>query len=127
MILLLDTDILIDVLRRHPPALAWFHGLATLPAVAGLAVIEAIQGCRNAGEVRAVHALVRPLHIAWPAGADFDRALRDFSALSLSHGLGLLDSLIGACALGLGATLCTFNGKHYGMIVGLQLLEPYAR
>jgi predicted nucleic acid-binding protein len=45
----------------------------------------------------------------------------------LSHRLGLLDALIGACAVGRAATLCTFNVKHYRVIAGLTTEQPYPR
>jgi predicted nucleic acid-binding protein len=52
--LILDTDVLIDVQRGHPPALAWFSGLADVPAVPGLVVMELIQDVRNSKEVQRV-------------------------------------------------------------------------
>jgi predicted nucleic acid-binding protein len=54
-------------------------------------------------------------------------ARRAFTTFYLSHSLGLLDALIGACALGRGATLLTFNSKHYRMIAGLVIEQPYSR
>lgn len=39
---LLDTDVLMDVQRGHPPALAWFASLAALPAVPGFVVMELV-------------------------------------------------------------------------------------
>lgn len=125
--ILLDTDVLIDVQRGHPPALAWFSGLAVPPSVPGLVVMELIQDARNSQEVRRALRLVSPLPVLWPAEAHSARALSDFSALHLSHGLGLLDSLIAATAIGHGATLCTFNVKHYRAISGLSMLQPYDR
>ncbi len=62
--------------------------------------------------------LVAPLRIAWPTEADCTRALSDFTAHHLSHGLGLLDALIAACAVGLSATLYTFNNRHYRVMAG---------
>jgi predicted nucleic acid-binding protein len=59
--------------------------------------------------------------------ADCVRALADFTAFHLSHRLGLLDALIGACAVGRAATLCTFNVKHYRVISGLTTEQPYPR
>jgi hypothetical protein len=35
--------------------------------------------------------------------------------------------LIGECAVGLSATLCTFNVKHYSVIPGLSIEQPYAK
>jgi predicted nucleic acid-binding protein len=50
--LLLDTDVLIDVQRGHAAALAWFAGLTDVPPVPGLVVMELIQGAENARQVR---------------------------------------------------------------------------
>ena len=106
---LVDTDVLIDVQRGHPPALAWFAGLTDLPAVPGFVVMELVQDARNGREVRQALKLVAPLPVVWPTEADCARALSDFTTYHLSHGLGLLDALIAACAVGLSATLYTFN------------------
>jgi predicted nucleic acid-binding protein len=124
---LVDTDVLIDIQRGHPPALAWFAGLTELPAVPGFVVMELVQDARNAREVRQALQLVAPLQVVWPTEADCARALSDFTAYHLSHGLGLLDALIAACAVGRSATLYTFNVKHYRVVPGLVVAEPYTR
>jgi len=124
---LLDSDILIDVQRGHPPAVEWFSRLTETPAVPGLVVMELIQAARDANETRKALRLVAPFPVFWPGEADCTRALNDFSSLRLSTGLGLLDALIGATAVGYGATLCTFNVKHYRAIPGLALEQPYRR
>jgi predicted nucleic acid-binding protein len=123
----LDTDVLIDVQRGHVAALAWFAGLADVPSVPGLVVMELIQGARDARQVREASRLTAPLPVVWPTTADCQRALADFTAFHLSHGLGLLDALIAACAVGLSAELCTFNEKHYRAVPGLATAQPYIR
>jgi predicted nucleic acid-binding protein len=125
--ILLDTDVLIDIQRGRPQALAWFSALPELPAVPGFVAMELIQGAQNAQQVRDALKLVAPLPIVWPMEADCARALSDFAALHLTQGLGLLDSLIAACALGRSATLCTFNTKHYRAVSGLVIQEPYKK
>src|SRR4051794_31696 len=122
-----DTDVLIDVQRGHPPALAWFTQLNQLPAVPGLVVMELIQDARDAQDVRKALKLVAPLAIVWPTSVDCARALSDFTTYHLSHGLGLLDALIAACAVGQSVTLLTFNDKHYRAVPGLMTAQPYAR
>lgn len=124
---LLDTDVLIDVQRGHPPALAWFGGLTELPSVPGFVVMELLQDAQNARQVQAALKLVAPLPIVWPTEADCARALSNFATLHLSQGLGLLDSLIASCAVGRSAELCTFNVKHYRMVPDLRLTKPYSR
>lgn len=124
---LLDTDVLIGVQRGHPPALAWFGGLMELPSVPGFVVMELLQDAQNARQVQAALKLVAPLPIVWPTESDCARALSNFAALHLSQGLGLLDSLIAACAVGRSAELCTFNVKHYRMVSDLRLTKPYSR
>jgi predicted nucleic acid-binding protein len=121
---LVDTDVLIDVQRGHKPALAWFGSLTELPSVPGLVIMELVQDARDAREVQRVLKLVAPLRIVWPTEADCARALSNFIA---SHGLGLLDALIAACAVGLSANLLTFNTKHYRAIPGLVSSHPYTR
>jgi len=124
---LVDTDVLIDVQRGHSPALAWFAGLAQVPAVPGFVVMELIQDARDIREIRKSLKLVAPFVIVWPSATDCDRALSDFTTYHLSHGLGLLDSLIAACAIGHSATLYTFNVKHYQAVPNLVIAEPYQR
>ena len=124
---LVDTDVLIDVQRGHPPALAWFAGLTDLPAVPGYVVMELVQDARNGREVRRALKLVAPLPVIWPTELDCARALSVFTVYHLSHGLGLLDALIAACAVGLSGTLYTFNDKHYRMVPGLTTAQPYTR
>ena len=124
---LLDTDVLIDIQRGHAPAVAWLASLTDLPGIPGLVVMELVQDARNGEQVRKALKLVAPLPVVWPTEADCRRALSDFTAFHLSHNLGLLDALIAACAVGLSATLCTFNVKHYRVVPGLVTAQPYSR
>jgi predicted nucleic acid-binding protein len=89
--------------------------------------MELVQDARNAREVRQALKLVAPLHVAWPSEADCERALADFASYHVSHGLGLLDALISACAVGRSDTLCTFNVKHCRVVSGLETAQPYER
>lgn len=124
---LLDTDILIDVLRGHAPALEWFARQEELPAVPGFVVMELIQDASDKHRVNKALKLVEPLAVVWPSATDCHWAISVFRTFHLSHGLGLLDSLIAACAVGRQATLLTFNGKHYRPLPELETEEPYLR
>jgi predicted nucleic acid-binding protein len=123
---IVDADVLIDVQRGHPPALSWFSSLKELPSIPGFVVMELIQDERNAREARQAMKLAAPLTIIWSEETDCFCALSDFMTFHLSHGLGLIDSLIASCAIGRNATLNTFNAKHYKMIKRLSqnLMTP---
>lgn len=124
---LLDTDILIDIQRGHLPAITWFTTLLEIPNIPGFVVMELIQDAKNKQQVNQALKLVSPLKIVWPTETDCVRALSDFTTYHLSDNLGLIDALIAACAVGSSATLCTFNIKHYRVIPGLKIEQPYDR
>ena len=49
--ILLDTDVMIDILRGYPPAVAWLQGLGTsFLGLPGLVVMELLQGCQDKAE-----------------------------------------------------------------------------
>lgn len=126
--LLLDTDIMIDVLRRYPPALAWLAALGTAQLVLpGYVVMELIQGCRNKAEQDQLERTLTAYQIVWPSAMACDAALDSFAQYRLSHSLGIIDALIAHTAIELGAPLHTFNQKHYDPIMGLTTVQPYTR
>ena len=124
--MLLDTDVLVDILRQHPPALAWLSaGGSQAAALPGLSAMEVLQGCQNLADLQRAERLLRRFSLQWPTAADCQRAYNDFAAYRLSHGVDLLDMLIGHTAVGLNEPLATFNVKHYRVIAGLQTIQPY--
>jgi predicted nucleic acid-binding protein len=126
--LLVDTDVMVDILRRHPPALEWLGNLgAEEVGIPGLVAMELLQGCRNRDEQRRVEAALRPYVLYWPERADCVRAFDDFAEYYLSHNIGILDALIAETVVGLGTTLATFNQKHYAVVPQLQAIQPYSR
>ena len=49
--ILLDTDVMIDILRGYQPAIEWLTTAAEQEiGVPGLVVMELLQGCQNARE-----------------------------------------------------------------------------
>ncbi len=54
----LDTDILIDVLRGHQPSITWFTTLTEVPSIPGFVVMELIQNTKNKREVNQVFKLI---------------------------------------------------------------------
>jgi predicted nucleic acid-binding protein len=126
--MLVDTDVMVDVLRRHGPALTWLDTLgAEVVGIPGLVAMELLQGCKGRDEQRLLEGFLRPYRRYWPSQSDCTRAFDDFAAHHLSHALGILDALIAETAVGMGVELATFNKKHYAVVAGLHTVEPYAR
>jgi len=123
--MLLDTDVMVDVLRGHGPAVGWITNYTSAVGIPGLVAMELLQGCRNLAEQRRVERELSRFRLHWPTLADCQRAYQDFTALRLSSGLGLLDSLIAHTAVGSSEPIATFNVKHYGPVAGLQTVQPY--
>lgn len=127
--ILLDSDVLIDLLRKYPPAMAWFDALPDDEEVmvSGFVVMELIQGCRNKAEQERVQRQLAAYGVAWLSPGDCDQALDIFAAYRLSHNAGLLDVLIGQTAVAVDAPLHTFNQRHYSYIPGMQTIQPYTK
>jgi predicted nucleic acid-binding protein len=126
--LLIDTDVMVDVLREHPPALAWLRSLGSdAIGVPGLVAMELLQGCRNQAEQRRVVKVLRPYALCWPSQQDCQRAYDDFSAHHLTRNLGVLDALVAETAVGMSAGLATFNERHYAAVGALGIVRPYER
>lgn len=125
---LLDTDVMIDILRGYPPALAWLHSLdGDAIALPGFVLMELIQGCHSRKEQQALSTELDPYKILWPTHSDCEEAVKLFTQYRLSHNIGIIDVLIGQLALSLELPLHTFNKKHYEPIPRLKTVQPYTK
>jgi predicted nucleic acid-binding protein len=125
---LLDTDILVDIFRGYRPAVRWLRSLDTAAiGIPGLVIMELMLGCRTTRRLQEVQRHLAPYQIYWPTARDCDRALASFGKQHLSNKLGIIDALIGECAVGLGVPLCTCNVRHFRAVAHLTTEQPYER
>ena len=126
--LLIDTDVMVDILRDHDPELQWLDSISEESIVLpGFVVMELIQGCDDHGERDLLLRETEQFQVAWPSPETSRTALRVFADIHFSHGTGLLDALIGQLAVALDTPLMTFNVAHYEPIPGLEVRQPYDR
>lgn len=126
--ILLDTDVMVDLMRGYEPALAWLDSLeAETIGIPGLVAMELLQGCRDRMEQQQVERVLRLYALCWPTEHDCARALDGFAEYHLSHGIGVFDALVAETAAGLGIQLATFNERHYRVVSALQTIRPYPR
>jgi predicted nucleic acid-binding protein len=125
---LIDSDVLIDILRRHPPAVQWLASLGTerilLP---GFVAMEMIKGAPNASEMNTIQRELAVYDRVWPAASACEAAIATLARLHLSHGTGIVDALIAQTAVAQGLPLHTFNVKHFQHVPALTIVQPYTR
>jgi predicted nucleic acid-binding protein len=117
--LLLDSNILIDVLRGERAAQAWL-GQQHRPSISVITWIEVLVGCRGSE-----HELVEP----WLES--FDRLPIDQPVATLTvtlrqrHGLKVPDAIILATAQCHGLQLATRNVRDFPLALG-SVVHPYS-
>jgi len=120
---LIDTSVIIGVLRMHENALRLAEKIKGRPkAVTDGVIGELLAGARNKQEF---YVLLRHLqdNFIW-IGAN-ERSSRIFREILIKHGphrgVHLVDYQIAASAIAAGMPLCTLNKKHVFFIDGLEL------
>ncbi|PKL95954.1 MAG: VapC toxin family PIN domain ribonuclease [Gammaproteobacteria bacterium HGW-Gammaproteobacteria-8] len=121
---LIDTDVLIDFLRGHSAAVAWLNACQQPPMIAVITVAELHAGMRE-GEEAALDALIESFDMVEIDAAIARRGGDLRRRFGPSHGTGLADALIAACAQSVNASLVTLNTRHFPMME--RLVAPYAR
>jgi predicted nucleic acid-binding protein len=122
----LDTSVLIDLLRGFQPAKDWFAGLGRLRvAITPVVWMETVQGAID-GERRAqALRLLRQFHVEHPTEDDNRWAMRQTARFHLSHGVQLQDAMIASVAVRLAVPLFTTNFKHFLPLPSLDTQKPY--
>jgi len=121
--MLLDTCILVDVLRGKNAALVFVTGLRTPPEVSAVTLTELVAGCRNEKERRQVDGLLSHYSVR-DIGRDIANLAGEYiRSYGASHGTDPIDALIAATAKVHSVPLATLNLKHFPMFAGLA--RPY--
>ena len=120
MLHLLDTCILIDILRMDRNAVAFVSSLDERPHVCPVSSMELLAGARTQREENLIDQLLAKFHMVQIDSGIYRRAgswLRHYQA---SHAIGSVDALIAATAEHHGLKLATLNTKHFPMFPKLK-------
>ena len=121
--MLLDTCIVIDVLRGREAAFEFVNGLADAPSLSAITATELIAGVRNVRERRRIERLL-DVYVVHDIGLDIASLAGDYvRQYGASHGVDPIDALIAATAKTHDLDLATRNLKHFPMFKGLK--RPY--
>jgi len=123
--MLLDTCIVIDLLRGRGDAFAFVNGLADAPALSAITATEILAGIRGAEERRRIERLLE-VYTLYDINLDIAVLAGDFvRRYGPSHNVDPIDALIAATAKTHELKLATLNLKHFPMFKGLT--RPYGR
>ena len=121
---LLDTSILIDLLRRFTPAITWFTNQSDL-GISSVVWLELLQGAQNTLAQQKAQQLLQQLERIEIIDEDFNWAIKQLIRYNLSHNVGGVDCLIAATSYRLQVPLYTMNLKHFTPILGTLAQRPY--
>lgn len=126
VVAILETNVIVDLLRNYPPAVAWYKSqpadtLATTPIV----WMEAIGGAPN--KVRRLKAanFLRRFPFIYPTEASIEWAMQAQITYELQYGVGMNDCLIASASYQTGLPVYTHNLKHYRPLLGQLAQKPY--
>lgn len=125
---LIDSDVLIDILRGDQLALGIFHALLHEGPITVSVVsrMETIRGCLNREAQQQAERLLKQLELVGLDAQISTQADQLVTRYYLSNNMAVPDALIAATALVYGLPLLTKNWRDYRFIPGLTLL-PYPK
>ena len=118
--MLLDTCIIIDLLKNKPEAISLFKSLSAKPSVSAVTVAEIFAGIRNSAEKEEFEFLLQFLSvrdITFEIGLQAGILKKKYFP---SHHTDLIDALIVATAMDHKLEFKTLNCKHFPMIHNLK-------
>jgi len=123
---ILDTNIIIDILRELPIAVQWFRSQgAKRLAITPIVWLEALQGTSNKVERDKTFRLLQEFQTEYMLRDDQQWAMNQFMQFHLSHNVGYEDCLIASIAVRLDVPLYTRNVKHFAPLPDVAEMQPY--
>lgn len=123
---LLDTDILIDVLRKNIQAESFLKKHIGTVFVSVISLTELYAGVRGPREIKSVEALLMSIEGVYDVTAQIAQRAGEYrNRYGKSHNTGVVDAIIAATAEVHEMRLVSLNKKHFPMCS--SLLVPYKK
>ena len=121
---LLDTSVIVDMLRGYPPAQSWYleqNDLGVCQAV----WLEVIEGNIDSHSRRDALRLLKRFELIAITSDDMTWAVEKLLIFNLSHNIDGYDCMIAAATQRLQLPLYTRNLKHFEPLIGVLAVRPY--
>jgi hypothetical protein len=123
---IVDTAIIVDLLRSYAPAVAWRTSQSNKILGATLVTkMEIISGVPNAVAMRYTAKFIEQFDTVDTQPIDLSWAYAQLLKFHLSHRIGILDCIIAAPCHRLNLMLYTRNLKHFTPLLGTLVQAPY--
>jgi predicted nucleic acid-binding protein len=128
-VIILDTDVAIDIRRGTPAAVAWFSSLPETEIIVlpGFVAMELVMGTKDKKDLHDTRKWLSRCRIVWIQPGACQTAYQRLMDVHLGNALSVLDALIAQVAISLDLPLYTFNQKHFNAIRQLKTIRPYNR
>jgi len=122
---IVDTTVIIHLLRRYKSALTWFSNEKTygITTVTWMEVMEGTTSKANQSQARDILAQFEWLYITTN---DQQWAMQELERFQFSHHIGMNDCQIASVAHRLNLPLYTHNLKDMTPLIGNLAVKPYA-
>ncbi|HEY0783570.1 MAG TPA: PIN domain-containing protein [Thermoanaerobaculia bacterium] len=120
----LDSAVIIDLLRGYPPALIWISTERNA-GVTSIGWLEVIEGAKNRKAQREVLRILRRFERIDTVREDYDWAILQCLKLKLSHNVGMMDCLMAAISHRLQLPFYSPNLRHFQPLLGDLAVRPY--
>jgi predicted nucleic acid-binding protein len=121
---LVDSSILIDVIRKYTPAQAWLAQQGQL-GVTRIVWLELLEGAENKQKQLRAIVLLKRFALVPISDADMAWAVEKMTRFGLSHNVDAFDCLIASVHPRLNLPLYTRNLKHFTPLIGSLAISPY--
>jgi len=121
--ILLDTNILIEILKDNPQTQKEIASLQAPFSISSITAMELIYGARNKQEVQKLQQFIQLFDQIHLNESISNKALQLITDYAKSHMLDIPDALIAASATEYHASLFTYNRKDFRFIPQLTLIK----
>ena len=121
---LLDTSIVVDLLRQHSAADRWLQQQGQL-GITSIVWMEIIEGAKTSSKQEEALKLLRRFEPVELTTTDLLWAIEQLVRFRLSHNVDSFDCLIASASYRLQLPLYTSNVKHFTPLIGKLATAPY--
>ncbi len=124
---ILETTVLVDLLRQHQPAVNWFQSKSQSTfGITPIIWMEVIGGGPNKIKRLQAAKLMQQFEMIYLTQVDLDWAMEHQMLCELRYGVGMMDCLIASVNARLQLPLYTHNLKHFVPLLDTLVQKPYS-